>query len=226
MATLDPRQSSKVYARAARRRCTRSTCRPRVDDGEIVGLLGSSGCGKTSTLRMIAGFEDVSEGAIRARARPIHELPPKDRDVAMAFEGYALYPPLTMRDNIGFALLRERRPRDRGRPAGRRDRRAARDRRHPRPLSRLRSRPASSSAPAWPAPWSAERRLYAARRAHVAARAAAARDPARADQGLSDRAPDDDGVRHPRPDRGDRAGRPHRGDGAGRAAAVCAAGAS
>jgi multiple sugar transport system ATP-binding protein len=80
--------------------------------GEIVGLLGSSGCGKTSTLRMIAGFEDVSEGAIRAGDRPIHTLPPKDRGVAMAFEGYALYPPLTIRDNIGFALLRERRPRE------------------------------------------------------------------------------------------------------------------
>ena len=80
--------------------------------GEIVGLLGSSGCGKTSTLRMIAGFEDVSEGAIRSGDRPVQGLPPKDRGVAMAFEGYALYPPLTIRDNIGFALLRERRPRD------------------------------------------------------------------------------------------------------------------
>ena len=80
--------------------------------GEIVGLLGSSGCGKTSTLRMIAGFEDVSEGAIRSGDKPIHTLSPKDRGVAMAFEGYALYPPLTIRDNIGFALLRERRPRD------------------------------------------------------------------------------------------------------------------
>jgi multiple sugar transport system ATP-binding protein len=82
-----------------------------VNDGEIVGLLGSSGCGKTSTLRMIAGFETVSSGSIRIGERPVHELLPKDRGVAMAFEGYALYPPLTIRDNIGFALLRERRPR-------------------------------------------------------------------------------------------------------------------
>jgi multiple sugar transport system ATP-binding protein len=80
------------------------------EDGEIVGLLGSSGCGKTSTLRMIAGFEDVTSGSIRVGDRPIHALMPKDRGVAMAFEGYALYPPLTVRDNIGFALLRDRRP--------------------------------------------------------------------------------------------------------------------
>ena len=83
-----------------------------VNDGEIVALLGSSGCGKTSTLRMIAGFEDVTSGTIRLGDRPIHGLLPKDRGVAMAFEGYALYPPLTIRDNIGFALLRERRPRE------------------------------------------------------------------------------------------------------------------
>src|SRR6185312_11056428 len=82
-----------------------------VGDGEIVGLLGSSGCGKTSTLRMIAGFEAVSEGSIKVGDRPIHPLPPSRRDVAMAFEGYALYPPLRVRENIGFALLRERRPR-------------------------------------------------------------------------------------------------------------------
>lgn len=82
-----------------------------INDGEIVGLLGSSGCGKTSTLRMIAGFEDVTSGAIKVDGRPIQGLLPKDRGVAMAFEGYALYPPLTIRDNIGFALLRERRPR-------------------------------------------------------------------------------------------------------------------
>ncbi|HET6157955.1 MAG TPA: ABC transporter ATP-binding protein [Dongiaceae bacterium] len=79
-----------------------------VKDGEIVALLGSSGCGKTSMLRMIAGFEDVTEGAIRIGGKEIHKLPPAQRDVAMAFEGYSLYPPLKVRENIGFALLRER----------------------------------------------------------------------------------------------------------------------
>lgn len=75
-----------------------------VADGEMIALLGSSGCGKTSTLRMIAGFEDVSRGGITLAGRRIETLPPARRGVAMAFEGYALYPPLTVADNIGFGL--------------------------------------------------------------------------------------------------------------------------
>ncbi|WP_119166659.1 ABC transporter ATP-binding protein [Algihabitans albus] len=72
--------------------------------GEIVALLGASGCGKTSTLRMIAGFEEVTAGQIRLKGREIHDLAPARRNVAMAFEGYSLYPPLTVRENIAFAL--------------------------------------------------------------------------------------------------------------------------
>ncbi len=72
--------------------------------GEIIALLGSSGCGKTSTLRMIAGFEEVSHGSITLAGRRVEHLPPAKRNVAMAFEGYSLYPPLTVRDNIAFAL--------------------------------------------------------------------------------------------------------------------------
>ena len=75
-----------------------------IEKGEIVALLGSSGCGKTSTLRMIAGFEEVSRGTISLANREIHRLPPVKRNVAMAFEGYSLYPPLTVRENIAFAL--------------------------------------------------------------------------------------------------------------------------
>ncbi len=75
-----------------------------VTKGEIVALLGSSGCGKTSTLRMIAGFESVTSGAIALSQRRIDELPPAKRKVAMAFEGYSLYPPLTVRENVAFAL--------------------------------------------------------------------------------------------------------------------------
>jgi multiple sugar transport system ATP-binding protein len=79
-----------------------------VKDGEIIALLGSSGCGKTSTLRMIAGFESVSHGKIHLAGRRIDTLPPAQRRVAMAFEGYALYPPLTIAENIGFALRTEK----------------------------------------------------------------------------------------------------------------------
>jgi len=75
-----------------------------VRQGEIVALLGSSGCGKTSTLRMIAGFESVTNGTIALAGRRIEQLAPARRGVAMAFEGYSLYPPLTVRDNIAFAL--------------------------------------------------------------------------------------------------------------------------
>ncbi len=75
-----------------------------VRKGEIVALLGSSGCGKTSTLRMIAGFESVTRGSITLAGRRIETLAPARRGVAMAFEGYSLYPPLTVRDNIAFAL--------------------------------------------------------------------------------------------------------------------------
>lgn len=75
-----------------------------VRKGEIIALLGSSGCGKTSTLRMIAGLESVSSGSIMLAGKHIQALPPSQRGVAMAFEGYSLYPPLTVRDNIAFAL--------------------------------------------------------------------------------------------------------------------------
>lgn len=79
-----------------------------VRPGEIVALLGSSGCGKTSTLRMIAGFEDVSNGTITLDGKAIHTLPPAARGVAMAFEAYSLYPPLTIGENIAFALKASR----------------------------------------------------------------------------------------------------------------------
>jgi len=82
-----------------------------IADGEIIALLGSSGCGKTSTLRMIAGFERVSSGSICIGTRCVNDMEPAARGVAMAFEGYALYPPLTVYDNIAFALLRGKMPR-------------------------------------------------------------------------------------------------------------------
>lgn len=79
-----------------------------VPKGDIIALLGSSGCGKTSTLRMVAGFEAVSAGSIELAGRPVHTLAPVRRNVAMAFEGYSLYPTVSVRDNIAFALKASR----------------------------------------------------------------------------------------------------------------------
>lgn len=79
-----------------------------VEKGEIIALLGSSGCGKTSTLRMIAGFERTSRGRICLAGSEVHTLPPFRRNVAMAFEGYSLYPTVTVRENIAFALKSSR----------------------------------------------------------------------------------------------------------------------
>ncbi|MGG7565492.1 ABC transporter ATP-binding protein [Rhodovulum sp. DZ06] len=81
-----------------------------VEKGEIIALLGSSGCGKTTTLRMVAGFEEVSAGTISLAGREVHRLPPVKRNVAMAFEGYSLYPTVTVRENVAFALKAARLP--------------------------------------------------------------------------------------------------------------------
>ena len=112
MATLTLESVDKIYNRHGKQpvHAVRAVDMA-LEDGEIVGLLGSSGCGKTSTLRMIAGFEDVTAGRIRLGERIINDLRPAERNIAMAFEGYALYPPLRIRDNIAFGLLRDRMPR-------------------------------------------------------------------------------------------------------------------
>src|SRR5437762_129007 len=76
----------------------------KVGEGEFVVLVGPSGCGKTTALRMIAGLEEITEGEIRIGDRVVNNLPPRDRDVAMVFQNYALYPHMTVAENIGFAL--------------------------------------------------------------------------------------------------------------------------
>ncbi|HSF03233.1 MAG TPA: ABC transporter ATP-binding protein, partial [Solirubrobacterales bacterium] len=81
-------------------------------DGELLALLGPSGCGKTSTLKMIAGIEDVTSGEVYFGNRPVSALDPAARNVAMVFEDYALYPHLTVAENIAFPLEIRRRPRE------------------------------------------------------------------------------------------------------------------
>ena len=75
-----------------------------VADGEFLVLVGPSGCGKSTSLRMLAGLEEVNSGHIRIGDRDVTDVPPKDRDIAMVFQNYALYPHMTVADNMGFAL--------------------------------------------------------------------------------------------------------------------------
>jgi multiple sugar transport system ATP-binding protein len=75
-----------------------------IDDGEFVVLVGPSGCGKTTALRMVAGLEEITGGEVRIAGKVVNDLPPKDRDVAMVFQSYALYPHMTVYDNMAFGL--------------------------------------------------------------------------------------------------------------------------
>lgn len=79
-----------------------------IPDGAFVALVGPSGCGKSTLLRMIAGLEDITDGEILIGGRVINDVAPKDRDIAMVFQNYALYPHMTVRDNMSFALRRRR----------------------------------------------------------------------------------------------------------------------
>jgi multiple sugar transport system ATP-binding protein len=82
-----------------------------IADGEFVALVGPSGCGKSTLLRMIAGLEEITGGEIAIGDRVVNEVVPKDRDIAMVFQNYALYPHMNVRDNMGFALRQRRLPR-------------------------------------------------------------------------------------------------------------------
>jgi multiple sugar transport system ATP-binding protein len=75
-----------------------------IHDSELMILVGPSGCGKSTALRMVAGLEDISEGELRIGGQVVNEKAPKDRDIAMVFQNYALYPHMTVRENMGFAL--------------------------------------------------------------------------------------------------------------------------
>src|ERR1700728_2815422 len=83
-----------------------------IRDGEFMVLVGPSGCGKTTALRSIAGLEEISSGSITIGGRVVNDLPPKDRDIAMVFQNYALYPHMTVEQNLAFGLQQRKTPKD------------------------------------------------------------------------------------------------------------------
>jgi multiple sugar transport system ATP-binding protein len=83
-----------------------------ITDGEFLVLVGPSGCRKTTVLRMVAGLEDISAGEARIGDRVVNRVPPRDRDVAMVFQNYALYPHLSVRENIAFGLRLRKMPKE------------------------------------------------------------------------------------------------------------------
>src|SRR5271166_1082824 len=83
-----------------------------IDDGEFVVLVGPSGCGKSTLLRMIAGLENVTRGEIAIGGRVVNDVAPKERDIAMVFQNYALYPHMTVRDNMAFSLVLAKAPKE------------------------------------------------------------------------------------------------------------------
>jgi multiple sugar transport system ATP-binding protein len=101
MADIQLEQLTKVYPDGTR---AVSELDLEIGDGELVVFVGPSGCGKTSALRMIAGLEEISGGVVRVGGRAVNDLPPKDRDMAMVFQNYALYPHMNAYDNMAFGL--------------------------------------------------------------------------------------------------------------------------
>src|SRR6266536_4848923 len=81
-----------------------------IEDGEFVVLVGPSGCGKSTLLRMLAGLENITSGEIAIGGRVVNAVPPKDRDIAMVFQNYALYPHMTVYDNMAFSLTLAKAP--------------------------------------------------------------------------------------------------------------------
>jgi multiple sugar transport system ATP-binding protein len=107
MATVSLEQINKVYANGFH---AVKDLDLDVRDGEFMVLVGPSGCGKTTALRMVAGLEDISSGTLRIGGKPVNDVTPKDRDIAMVFQNYALYPHMSVSENIGFALTMRKMP--------------------------------------------------------------------------------------------------------------------
>ena len=189
-----------------------------IKDGEFMILVGPSGCGKSTALRMIAGLEDISEGEMLIGDKVVNNLAPRDRDIAMVFQNYALYPHMTVRENMGFALKLAKVDK------------AEIDKKVEDAAKTLDLTDHLDRKPS---------NLSGGQRQRVAMGRAIVRDPQvfLMDEPLSNldaklrvqmrtevsrlqkRPVDDDGLRHPRPDRGDDARRSRRGHALGRAAA-------
>ena len=189
-----------------------------IGDGEFIVLVGPSGCGKTTALRMVAGLESITDGTISIGDRVVNTVPPKERDIAMVFQNYALYPHMTVFDNMAFGLKLRKVPKT---DIDRRVREAANilgleeflERKPSSPLGRAtsaggdgpRDRPRTEGLPDG--------------RTALQPRREAPRPDAVRDRADPTRAQRHDAVRDPRPGRGDDDGRPGRGDQEGRAPA-------
>ena len=189
-----------------------------IEDGEFVILVGPSGCGKSTALRMIAGLEDITEGELRIGENVVNDKAPKDRDIAMVFQNYALYPHMTRSRQHGLRAQAARRRQERDRGEGRRGGAHPRPRAAPRPQARQpvrRPAPACCDGP--------RHRARPGRVSHGRATLEPGRQAPRPDahRGLTDPAAarHDDCLRDPRPDRGHDARGPGGGDALGRAAA-------
>ena len=109
MARIELQDVSKVYAGGVR---AVNGVTLDIPDGDFMVFVGPSGCGKSTALRMVAGLEDITEGEIRIGDRVVNDMPPKDRDIAMVFQNYALYPHMTVEDNLAFGLQLRKTPKD------------------------------------------------------------------------------------------------------------------
>ena len=129
-----------------------------IDDEEFIVLVGPSGCGKTTALRMVAGLEVISKGTVSIGGRVVNDVPPKERDIAMVFQNYALYPHMTVFDNMAFGLKLQKVQARRDQRPRATTRRASSASTSCSTASRRRSRAVSASASRWDAPSCATRR--------------------------------------------------------------------
>ena len=189
-----------------------------IESGEFTVLVGPSGCGKSTLLNIVAGLDRPSAGTVEIGGRVVNDIPPKDRDIAMVFQSYALYPSMTVRQNITFGMECRHVPRAEQEAAGEcgpaaADRTVARPpavAAFRRPASARRDGPrAGAGSPAVPV-----------RRTALQSRRQTARRDADGDQAAASAHRRHHRLCHPRPDRGDDDGDADRGDASGRGAAI------